>query len=40
MKFTEFVETYKEDIMAFFEALAAWIRAIIAKINENDAATE
>ena len=40
MDFGNFVETYKEDIKAFFEALVAWIKAIIAKINEGDAAAE
>jgi hypothetical protein len=40
MDFGKFVETYKEDIVAFFEALIAWIKAIIAKINEDNTATE
>lgn len=40
MNFGDFVATYKEDILAFFEALVAWIKAIIAKINEGDAAAE
>lgn len=38
--FFGFVTTYKDDIAAFFEALVAWIKALIAKINEDNAATE
>ena len=41
MKFGEFVETSKDDIKAFFDSLIAFIKALIAKINEgDDAATE
>lgn len=40
MEFLDFVTTYKDDIAAFFEALVAWIKAIIAKLSEDDAATE
>ena len=39
-KFFEFVETYKEDIKAFFEALVAAIKAIFAKLGESDEAAE
>lgn len=38
--FLGFVETYKDDIVAFFEALVAWIKALVAKLNEDDAAEE
>ena len=38
--FFKFVETYKEDITAFFEALVAWIKALVAKLNEDDASAE
>ena len=38
--FSKFVETYKEDIKAFFEALIEAIKAIIAKFNEGDASSE
>ena len=36
--FFSFVETYKEDIAAFFEALVAWIKALVAKLSEGDEA--
>ena len=35
-KFFEFVETYKEDIKAFFEALVAAIKAIFGKLGEGE----
>ncbi len=37
-EFFAFVETYKDDIKAFFEALIEAIKAIIGKLNEGDAA--
>ena len=36
--FFKFVETYKADITAFFEALIAFVKAAFAKLNEEDAA--
>ena len=32
-KFTAFLETYSDDIKAFFEALKAFIEAIIGKLT-------
>jgi hypothetical protein len=40
MDFFKFVETYKEDIAAFFEALVAWVKAIVAKLSEGDESAE
>ncbi|MBQ8503855.1 MAG: hypothetical protein IJ491_06235 [Clostridia bacterium] len=37
--FTDFVETYWEDISAFFKALRNWIEAIIGKLNAEDEET-
>lgn len=39
-KFFQFVETYKDDIKAFFEALFAAIKAIFAKLGEGEEAAE
>ena len=43
-KFSSFVETYAEDIKAFFEALKNFIEALIAKLTsapeEDGEATE
>lgn len=38
--FFAFVETYWDDIAAFFKALRDWITAIVNKINGDDAATD
>jgi hypothetical protein len=38
--FGKFVETYKDDIKVFFESLIAFVKALIAKLGEDDAATE
>ena len=38
--FFKFVETYKDDIKAFFEALIEAIKAIIAKAGESEDAAE
>lgn len=35
--FFDFVETYWEDIAAFFKALKEWIEAIAGAINTEDA---
>lgn len=32
-KFFQFVEDYKDDIMAFFEALKGFIQAVLAKLS-------
>ena len=32
--FTQFIETYWDDIAAFFKALRAWVEAIIGKFSE------
>lgn len=41
-KFFQFVETYKDDIAAFFDALINFIKAIIGKLTagEGEDATE
>ncbi len=36
-KFFDFVETYKDDIKAFFDALIGAIKAIIEKLSAGDA---
>ena len=36
MEFFDFVETYKDDISAFFEALIAWVMALVAKLSEGE----
>jgi len=38
--FFAFVETYWEDIAAFFKALRDWITAIVNKMNGDDAAED
>lgn len=38
--FFGFVETYKDDIAAFFEALVAWVKALVAKLSEGDESAE
>lgn len=35
-KFFKFVETYKDDIKAFFEALIEAIKSIISKLSEEE----
>lgn len=35
-KFFQFLETYKDDITAFFNALVEAIKAIIAKLNAEE----
>ncbi len=35
-KFFKFVETYKDDIKAFFDALIGAIKAIIEKLSAGD----
>lgn len=35
-KFFKFVETYKDDIKAFFDALIEAIKAIISKLSEEE----
>ena len=35
--FFEFVETYWDDIAAFFKALKEWIEAFSAKLNADNA---
>lgn len=35
-EFFKFVETYKDDIKAFFDALIAAFKAIFGKLNEGD----
>lgn len=37
--FFKFVETYKDDIKAFFDALISAIKAIIDKLNAGDEET-
>lgn len=39
-KFTAFVETYADDIKAFFEALKNFITALIAKLSAPEAEEE
>lgn len=39
-KFFQFVETYKDDIKAFFDALIAAFKAIFAKLGEGEEAAE
>lgn len=36
-KFFQFVETYKDDIKAFVEALIEAIKALMGKLNAEDA---
>lgn len=36
-KFFQFVETYKDDIKAFIEALIDAIKALMGKLNAEDA---
>lgn len=38
-KFFEFIETYKDDIKAFFDALVAAIKAIMDKFAASEEAT-
>lgn len=38
-KFFQFVETYWDDIAAFFEALRAWVEAIVGKLGTSDEET-
>lgn len=35
--FWGFVETYKADLVAFVEALVAWVKALAAKLGEDEA---
>ncbi len=39
-KFTAFIETYAEDIKAFFEALKNFITALIEKLTAPEAGEE
>ena len=39
-KFFQFVETYKDDIKAFIEALVEAFKAIFAKLGEGEDAAE
>ncbi len=39
-KFFQFLETYKDDIKAFFDALVEAIKAIIGKLNAEEANPE
>lgn len=39
-KFSSFVETYADDIKAFFEALKNFIAALIAKLSAPEAEEE
>ena len=36
--FFKFVETYKDDLKAFFDAIVAFVKAAFAKLNEENAA--
>lgn len=38
--FFDFVETYRDDIIAFINALKDWVMAIAAKINGEDVSDE
>lgn len=38
--FFEFIETYWEDIAAFFKALKDWVEALMSKMNADDGAVE
>lgn len=38
--FFDFVETYKEDIIAFFEAFKAFVEALFAKLSGGSEDTE
>ena len=38
-KFFKFLETYKDDIKAFFDAFVAFVKTIIGKLGEGEEET-
>ena len=38
--FFSFIETYRDDIMAFFQAFVDFVKSLIGKLGEDEAAGE